>query len=442
MTGTIPAPPVILAFFAHPDDELSVGSTLARYASAGVRITLICATRGEAATIYSPPEYGATPDNLAQVRTREMECCCDSLGITDLRWLDWPDGRVAGLDRDPAVAQVVAIIRQVRPQIMLTHPDHGGYPHPDHLAIHDIALAAWQAAANPAYRPDLGPAVEVAKLYGRVIPVSFFEKAPEFAQYRVQLNGEQLPFVATPDDEVSTVLDVADWADRRAAGWECHKSQHNPNGAFSQIADDVERDYRSREYLQLIAHRLPASPTGETDLFAGVETSAELAVDDGVVEVAESLPTGKAKAALVERLNEGLRVTRTYLMLYQGYRKRVRKEDFAGLLDELMDDLQETIAEISVIVRRLDHSPMRAGINENTLAQGVARKGTASKLNFILIGQERLASWAAEQLRRGDPPEIAAIWQHLADMATKHQHATKSLLGLVEESQHQTSSDE
>ncbi|HRI57316.1 MAG TPA: PIG-L family deacetylase, partial [Anaerolineae bacterium] len=74
MPSSFDTPRRILAVFAHPDDELSVGGALARYAAEGVAITLVCATRGEAATIYSPPEYGATPENLAEIRTRELEC--------------------------------------------------------------------------------------------------------------------------------------------------------------------------------------------------------------------------------------------------------------------------------------------------------------------------------------------------------------------------------
>lgn len=446
----------ILALFAHPDDELSVGSTLARYAQTGVRVTLICATRGEAATIYSPPEYGATRENLGEIRTRELECCCQVLGINDLRWLDWPDGGVTALDREQATAQVVAIIRQVRPQVMITHPDHGGYPHPDHLAVHDIALAAWQAAADSDYRPDLGLAHEVTKLYGRVIPMSFFLQAPEFAEYRVQLNGDQLPFVATPDEDVSTVLDVAAWADRRVAGWECHQSQHNPNGAFSQVPDEVQQDFRSREYLQLIAHRLADNPSPETDLFDSIVPDTEIGDHDPEVDVLETTDSsiqleqdepekpvirGKAADALAARLLDAVRSNSTHVLLYQEYRKRSRKEDVIALLDVLIDGSQEAIALISPVLRRLNRSPMRAGINENTLAQGASRKGTANRLDFVLVAQERMVEWTAEQLRRDDPPEIRILWQQLADIADRHQQATKVMVA-AEENAQEAESDE
>ena len=447
----------ILALFAHPDDELSVGSTLARYAQAGVAVTLICATRGEAATIYSPPEYGATGENLGEVRTRELECCCQVLGINDLRWLDWPDGGVSTLDREMAVTEVVAIIRQVRPQVMLTHPDHGGYPHPDHLAVHDIALAAWQAAADRDYRPDLGPAHAVTKLYGRVIPMSFFLQAPEFAEYRVQLNGDQLPFVATPDEDVSTVLDVAAWADRRVAGWECHQSQHNPNGAFSQVPDDVQQDFRSREYLQLIAHRLADNPSPETDLFAGIVPDTEIKssepeadLPDGMnpgIQIEQDEPEtpalrGKAADALAMRLLDAVRSNSTHVLLYQEYRKRSRQEDVIALLDMLIDGSQEAISLVSPMLRRLNRSPMRAGINENTLAQGSSRRGTASRLNFVLVAQERMVEWTAEQVRRNDPPEIKILWQQLADIADRHLQATKVMVAMAEDTAQEAENDD
>lgn len=421
----------ILAFFAHPDDELSVGGTLARCAGEGVEVTLICATRGEAATIFSPPEYGATPENLADVRTGELECCCQQLGIEDLRWLDWPDGGVADVERTYAVNQIVAAIRDVQPQVMITHPDHGGYPHPDHIAIHEIALAAWEAAADPAYRPALGAAHAIAKLYCRVIPLSFFEASPEFAEYRVQLNGEQLPFFGTPDDEITLVIDTAAWAEQRMAGWECHKSQHNPAGMLSQMSEDVRKIWVSREYLHLVAHRLPAVAERETDLFAGLEQQAAAAAEPAA-DVAEAAPAVDV-AELASRLLSAVRTRRAYLEIYKDYRKRQPKPEFAELLDALIEDAQEGIAELSSQLRRLDRSPMQASTNEKLVAQGTMRKGAPSKLNFLLVGSTKALEWYQSQMAGHDPAEVRAVWQFLADMERRHQAMIKRVLGIVEQ---------
>ena len=129
-----------LAIFAHPDDEIGAGATLAYYADAGVRTILICASRGEAATIYC--DECATRENLAEVRTRELECACRHLGVAELRWLDWPDGGIRDLLRPEAIGQVVALIRALRPQVILTHPENGLYPHPDHRRRADLKEGA------------------------------------------------------------------------------------------------------------------------------------------------------------------------------------------------------------------------------------------------------------------------------------------------------------
>jgi N-acetyl-1-D-myo-inositol-2-amino-2-deoxy-alpha-D-glucopyranoside deacetylase len=426
----------IVALFAHPDDEISVGGTLARAVAEDAAVTLVCATRGEAATIYSPPEYGATPENLAEVRTRELECCCAALGVEDLRWLDWPDGRVAGIDRDEAVGQVVALLRAVRPQVVITHPANGGYPHPDHIAVHETVLAAWHAAADPAYRPDLGPAWAAAKLYGRAIPLSFFQSNPAFAQFRVDLNGQQLPFIGSPDDEISTVLDVAAWVDQRMAGWDCHQSQHNPQGMFSGVSEEARRAFASREFLQLMAHRLPATPQQETDLWAGLEP---VAVDESGPGEAEAEAVDEASAAAGERLLAALRSRHTYLMIYQDYLKRSPKPDFAELLATLIEHTHEAIALLSRALRRVDQNPKRAGINEKLLKQGVGRRVAAGKLNFIIVGSARNLDWYAQQLAQDDPPAIKAVWQALIEIETQDQQLAKHLLTEIEQGASHTS---
>ena len=434
MPSSFDTPRRILAVFAHPDDELSVGGALARYAAEGVAITLVCATRGEAATIYSPPEYGATPENLAEIRTRELECACAALGISDLRWLDWPDGGIAGLDRDAAVAQVAGLLRALQPQLVFTHPAHGGYPHPDHIAIHEITLAAWQAAADLAYRPELGPAWAAARLCARVHPQSFFDANPGFAQFRVQLNGQQLPFFGTPDEEIALTLDVEPWVERRMAAWDCHASQHNPQGMWSGVSDEARRAFASREALQLIAHRLPAAPQPGDDLWAASEPAAAAGAHDGEAET----PIDAASAAAGDRLLTALRSRRTYLLIYQDFLKSSPKPDFAELLTALIAHTQEAIALLSSALRRIDRSPLHAGINEKLLGQGGSRKGAPGKLNFIILGAARNLEWYAQQLAHNDPPAIQAIWQELIAVERADQQSAKELLGQIEQASGQT----
>jgi len=247
----------ILSIFAHPDDEIGIGGTLAKYGhNGGADITLVSATRGEAATIYC--DDCATPDTLATVRTAELECSRLALGIRHLRWLDWPDGGVSTVPEPEAVAQLTPIIRQFRPHILFTHPEHGTYPHPDHIGVHQRVFAAYRAAADSAYRPDLGPAWAIPKFYVRAIPEEAFDLIPGFRDYRIELNGQKLPFHIDPPEHIHCTIDCTDSVDARIQAWNCHRSQHNPQGTFSVLPADVQRRVFQVEHYRLFAHHLPA----------------------------------------------------------------------------------------------------------------------------------------------------------------------------------------
>lgn len=262
------APLRILAIYAHPDDELATGGILAKYAHQGADITLVCATRGEAATIYC--DDCATRETLAAVRTAELECCCRHLGIARLEWLDWPDGGVQSVSEPAALAQLTPILRRLRPHILLSHAPHGGYPHPDHLGVHSRVVAAFHAAADPNFGPEFGPAWATPKLYVRVIPEAAFDLVPGFRDYRVQLGGQALPFQADPPEHIHCSIDTSAWVDARLAGWQCHLSQHNPNGVFSALPEEMQRLVYGHEHLRLFAHHLPAALPPHDGLEAGL----------------------------------------------------------------------------------------------------------------------------------------------------------------------------
>ncbi|MCO6451037.1 MAG: PIG-L family deacetylase [Caldilineales bacterium] len=249
----------LMGVFAHPDDELSVGGTLARYATEGAAITVVCATRGEAATIFC--DDCATRETLPVVRTGEMECCCAELGVQDLRWLDWPDGGVSDVPEAQAVAQLVSLVREIRPHVLFTHPPHGGYPHPDHIGVYERVMAAFSAAADPDFLPAAGPVWATPKVYVRAIPVEAFDVIPNFRDYRIQLNGQALAFEMDPPEHINAIIDCHDSVDARIRGWHCHRSQHNPNGTFSLMPEEMQRQIFSQEYLRLLAHNLPSPPS-------------------------------------------------------------------------------------------------------------------------------------------------------------------------------------
>src|SRR6478672_43851 len=165
----------ILAVYAHPDDEQGVSGTLAKYARQGVRTGLICATRGEVGEISDPAL--ATPENLGAVRERELRDAAAVLGVQQLWFLDYRDSGMAGTapngdprafmnaDGEEVVGRIVRIIREFKPQALVTFDATGGYGHPDHVAIHRWTTEAFATAADPARYPDAGPAWRAGRLF-------------------------------------------------------------------------------------------------------------------------------------------------------------------------------------------------------------------------------------------------------------------------------------
>ena len=159
--------PTLLAVFAHPDDEaFGTGGSLSRYAASGAQVALICATRGEVGEI-SDPSF-ATPETLGEVRESELRCAAETMGVQELIFLNYRDSGMAGTPENqdtrafinaPAeqvVPQLVSAIRRLRPEVVVTFEPNGGYGHPDHIAIHKHTVAAFHAAADPAYHTGNG----------------------------------------------------------------------------------------------------------------------------------------------------------------------------------------------------------------------------------------------------------------------------------------------
>jgi LmbE family N-acetylglucosaminyl deacetylase len=409
----------ILAVFAHPDDEIGVGSTLAHYAGAGARIVLVCASRGEAATIYC--DECATRENLAEVRTHELECACEHLGVAELRWLDWPDGGIQALPRDEAVGRVVALIREVRPRVILTHPENGLYPHPDHVAVWEITRAAFHAAADPEEYPEpaAGPARTWAadRLFTRVMPQSLFDAAPEFAAYRVQLNGQQLPFLGTPDDRIDVVMRVAPWAERRLTAWDCHRSQHNPEGAFSQMPESLRRSMAENETFVLAVARVPLPDGVDDDLLAGLPAAS---------------PQTSAQGLDGTVLRADLASRRAYLAVCEGYLRNVTDPAFAEVLQQVADLEQEMLYLLARALRQAGEPAAEIAPDPAPPARGARLETIGDRQGFLLAGaRQALAGWEAREeaaARSAEPDEERlALWRALHALADEQIQALTSL---------------
>ena len=166
---------------AHPDDEtFAVGGTLAQYAAAGVETYYACATRGEAGTADPAKMRGFK--EMGDMRWSELECAVKVLGLAGLVHLGYRDSGMPGwadnkhpkalinAPVDEAAGPIVKVIRDLKPQVVVTHDPIGGYRHPDHIATHKAVVKAFYAASDPAQYPEAGPAFKPQKLYFHIFP--------------------------------------------------------------------------------------------------------------------------------------------------------------------------------------------------------------------------------------------------------------------------------
>ncbi len=271
--------------FAHPDDEaFGTGGTLACYASQGVQVYLVCATRGEAGEISDPSL--ATPETLGQVREEELRCAAETVGITELTFLDYRDSGMAGSpdNQDPrafinapageVVPKLVSIIRRLRPQVVTTFEPNGGYGHPDHIAIHHHTVAAFHAAAAPDQYPELGAPWQAERLYYTAIPRSFFL---EMRQQLLELGEDTGDFdrfeeagIGWPDEQVHVTVDVSGTVDSKWDALECHRTQFGPGNLFRRLPEERGKKLMSKEHFAL-AWPEPEPGLVLSDLFAGLQ---------------------------------------------------------------------------------------------------------------------------------------------------------------------------
>ncbi|HWE90529.1 MAG TPA: N-acetyl-1-D-myo-inositol-2-amino-2-deoxy-alpha-D-glucopyranoside deacetylase [Pseudonocardiaceae bacterium] len=298
----------LLLVHAHPDDETSTtGVTIAHYRARGIPVTLVTCTRGERGenALVKGNHDGSddSAERLGELRVAELRSAASELGLTDVRFLGGPgswwdsgmaDARVhhprAFADGDLAeqIGQLVAIIREVRPQVILTYDENGGYGHPDHIRAHDVAIAAYDAAADPATFPDAGDAWSVTKLYASAVPYSQLLHVAEYMS-TLDIPGnpftfagdpppvEALPF-GVPDEAVTARIDAHEMADAKVAAMRAHRTQLGVNGWFFTLADAPGRPF-GVEYFRILRGTAAPNQAGEpeNDLFAGAAAPAATA---------------------------------------------------------------------------------------------------------------------------------------------------------------------
>ena len=312
----------LLLVHAHPDDEsIRTGATMARYTAQGVPVTLVTCTRGELGEIIPPGlAYLAAGggDRLGEYRIGELDAACAALGVTDHRFLGgpgrWRDSGMMGLpsnqdprcfwqaDVDEAARDLVKIIDEVRPQVMISYDENGFYGHPDHIQAYRVAWRAFQLARERGRDRDQagdgdragdrdragGQAGEpapgrppVAKFYATALPRSVLAGAIDMtgpdaaaarrAGFQAVAAASELPF-GTPDGQVTTEIDGTAQLPAKVAAMRAHATQIAVAGPFYALSNGLGERILGTEYFALLSGKAgPAAHAGrEADLFAGL----------------------------------------------------------------------------------------------------------------------------------------------------------------------------
>jgi LmbE family N-acetylglucosaminyl deacetylase len=232
-------PPALLAVFAHPDDEsYRPGGTLALLARRGVPVHVLTATRGQASSCGEPPL--CSPDELPAVRERELRCACAALGIEPPHLLDYQDGCLSEIDPETIVAEILTMVDEVHPQIMITFGPDGISGHPDHVAIGQCTAEAFRRAED------------VNALYTLAVPLSLAEK----------LGMTQIR--AVPDEAITLAVDISETWEAKLAAIRCHATQLS-SSPITSAPLERQRLFLGREYFVRAAGR------GRDDVLAELE---------------------------------------------------------------------------------------------------------------------------------------------------------------------------
>jgi LmbE family N-acetylglucosaminyl deacetylase len=282
----------LLVVYAHPDDE-SFGNagTIIRYSSAGVAVHYACATRGECGSVTT--ELLAGYANIAELRTAELDCAAQALGLAAVHYLGYRDSGMPGTadnqhpnalvqaPQERVTGQIVALIRALRPQVLLTFDPYGGYGHPDHIAIHHAARAACAAAGDPAHYPDqldegmtpwsplklYYPTFNTRLLKLNILMMRLLRRDPRrFGEN----NDIDLVKIIENTMPVTTTINSSDYLLQKEHAWNCHRSQIGGMSWITRLPTALRRRINGTEQFSRITPPWTGERTHERDLFAGI----------------------------------------------------------------------------------------------------------------------------------------------------------------------------
>ena len=295
----------LLLVHAHPDDEtIGNGATMAKYAAEGASVTLVTCTLGELGEVLVPElEHLAADrdDGLGQHRIGELTKAMEVLGVADHRFLggagryrdsgmvyaddgsaavppDVSDDSFWRADLLEAASRLVEVIREVRPQVLITYDDFGGYGHPDHIQAHRVAHYAASLAAVPSFRRDLGEAWDIAKIYWSAMSASRMrnglralrDSGDESTFEGMDPDGP-MPPMAVEDADIAAEIDGGAYAEQKMDAMRAHATQIEVDGPFFALSNNLGNWIWGIETYRLVKG-VSSAPDGEleSDLFGGV----------------------------------------------------------------------------------------------------------------------------------------------------------------------------
>jgi N-acetyl-1-D-myo-inositol-2-amino-2-deoxy-alpha-D-glucopyranoside deacetylase len=273
----------MLLVHAHPDDEsIETGATMAKYAAEGAHVCLVTCTRGEEGEVIPDDLRHLAGDALGEHRTGELSRACAALGVTDQRYLGgagrWRDSGMMGApanndprcfwraDVDEATAELVRIVREVRPQVIVTYDDNGFYGHPDHIQAHRVARRAFDRSGDPSYGE--GEPWAPSRFYATAIPLSALEAEVGRGPFRRVGSVREYGF-GVPDEQVTTRIDVGAYLPAKVAAMRSHVTQITMAPPYYALSNDVGLPIFEAEYYTLLAGEpgIPGEGGRETGLF-------------------------------------------------------------------------------------------------------------------------------------------------------------------------------
>lgn len=285
----------LMAIHAHPDDESSKGAaTMAKYAAEGNEVLVVTCTGGERGSILNPAmDRPGVLENMVEVRREEMAKAADALGVQQT-WMGYvdsglpegdplpplPEGSFAVQDPVEVTKELVKLIREFRPHVIITYDENGGYPHPDHLMVHEISMLAWEKSGDSEFAPEAGEAWTPLKLY---YTHGFVLQRMKLFDERLTAEGKRSPYTAMIKRweenradimaRVTTQVECGDYFSNREQALLAHATQIDPAGAFLATSVDVQQELWPTEEFELARTRV-STHMPEDDLFAGISSDA------------------------------------------------------------------------------------------------------------------------------------------------------------------------